>query len=128
MIWIKSKNRNIQEDYKESIYEKIIVRLNEIIPNISELVEVKEVAIPQTLYKFTSNWNGAALGWASTVGQVDRNVFPSQTSIKGLYLAGHWVTNGIGQGGIPLVAFCGRNVAKLLLRDFKNTVTMKYYK
>jgi phytoene dehydrogenase-like protein len=120
MVWIKSANRNIQEDYKENLYKKIMMKLNEIIPNILKYVEIKEIAVPHTLYKFTSNQNGSALGWASTVNQIDRNIFPSQTSIKGLYLTGHWVTNGIGQSGIPLVAFCGRNVAKLLLKHFKN--------
>jgi all-trans-retinol 13,14-reductase len=120
MVWIKSANRNIQEDYKENLYKKIMLKLNEIIPNILKSIEIKEIAVPHTLYKFTSNQNGSALGWASTVSQIDRNIFPSKTSIKGLYSTGHWVTNGMGQSGIPLVAFCGRNVAKLLLKYFKN--------
>ncbi len=120
MVWIKSTDRNIQEYYKENLYEKIIIKLNEIIPNVQRLVEIKEIAVPNTLNKFTSNWNGAAFGWASTVKQIDINNFPSKTSIEGLYLAGHWVTNGIGHSGIPLVAFCGRNVAKLLIKHFEN--------
>jgi phytoene dehydrogenase-like protein len=119
MVWVKSTNRILQADYKEYLYKKIVLKLNEIIPDIQKSIEIKETASPSTLHKYTSNWNGSSLGWSSAVNQVDRNIFPSQTSIKGLYLSGHWVTNGIGQSGIPLVAFCGRNVANLLLRYFK---------
>lgn len=117
MLWVKAENGPIKFHYAEEIYKKIIMKLETIIPDIEKSIEVKETAVPQTLNRYTLNSNGSAFGLASTVAQVDKNIFPSQTSITGLYLTGHWVTNGIGQSGIPLVAFCGRNVANVLIRE-----------
>ncbi len=120
MLWVKDENGATKYNYEEKIYKKIITKLEKIIPDIEKFIEVKEIAVPRTLNRYTLNSNGSALGLASTVAQVDKNYFPSQTSISGLYLTGHWVTNGIGQSGIPLVAYCGRNLAATLIRNVSN--------
>jgi phytoene dehydrogenase-like protein len=44
---------------------------------------------------------------------------PPITFIKNLYLAGHWATLGAGQGGISTVAYCGENIAKLIIKDLE---------
>lgn len=119
MIWVKYANENIWEKNKNNVYKKIINRLKGIIPDVDSSIELKVIATPNTFHKLTSNYHGAVFGWASTVNQIDRNVFSPVTSLKGLYLTGHWVTTGLGQSGICTVASCGKNVAKILLRDSK---------
>jgi len=44
-------------------------------------------------------------------------LLPQQTSIDGLFLAGHWCATGLGEGGISGVASLGRNAARLILRN-----------
>ena len=68
--------------------------------------------------RYTSNREGAFVGWKSDFNQVESGKLPQRTSIKGLYVAGHWVRSGyLPQGGIPSVTFSGRRVASLILKD-----------
>ena len=53
-------------------------------------------------------------GLASTPSQFKSTIMPQQTSINGLYLASHWATVGVGQGGTPMAALAGRRVARLI--------------
>lgn len=119
VIWVKPTDKQIPEVFKENLYKKILQKIHEQIPGIENFIEIKEISTPSTLYRFTSNYKGSSLGWASSFKQVDKNLFPSQTSIKGLYLTGHWVTSGIGHSGIAIVALSGKNLAKLLTNFFK---------
>jgi len=100
---------------RHSLADDLIKRAENIIPNLSNVIEVKETATPLTLSKYTSNKNGSSYGWSYTQSQIDKDTMPAITSIKGLYLTGHWVTQGIGQGGISTVAYSGRNVAQLVI-------------
>lgn len=102
------------------LYEKALIMIPKIIPDFNEKdVEIKEIATPETFLKFTSNRDGALFGWASLPSQIDRKTFQSKTNIENLYLTGHWVTNGVGQSSISLVALCGFNTAELILRREK---------
>ncbi|OQX81524.1 MAG: hypothetical protein B6D56_02310 [Candidatus Omnitrophica bacterium 4484_70.1] len=111
--------QNIWKRYKEKICNKIIKRLSFLIPDLERLIEIKEIATPYTFYRYTFNKRGALFGWQATPNQIDRNVFPPQVSVKNLYLVGHWVTSGIGHGNIPMVAFCGKRVFRLILKREK---------
>ncbi len=82
-------------------------------------LEIKEIATPVTFEKFTSNTQGVAFGWKSTLNQIKLSTFPLETSIRGLFIASQWGTVGSGQGGIPKVAFCGRKTAYLVLSKLK---------
>ncbi len=104
---------------KQLLFNKVVEQASRIIPNLKEMIDVVVIGTPTTFKKFTSNQKGALFGWSILPDQIDRNIFPNHTSINNLYLVGHWVTSGIGQGSISLVALCGRNTAKLILRDLK---------
>ena len=109
------------EDHIDStLYDKMLEKLSDIVPIGEKDIEVKEFASPNTFEKFTLNKNGALFGWASTLEQADRNVFPPITSIKNLFLAGHWTTGGISRSGIAPVALSGKYVAKVVLRRLKD--------
>jgi len=119
LVGAKYANKHIWDSHKENIYKKIMKKVNYVIPNIQDCIEIKEIATPCTINKFTSNRDGALFGWASTLNQIDRNIFPLYTSIENLYLVGHWVTSGLGQGGIAPTALSGRFTARMLIRSTK---------
>ena len=101
---------------KKKFARKLFLKQKKIIPDIEASIELKILATPCSFQKFTYNTNGALFGWAAIPSQIDRKIFPYYTSIDNLYLTGHWVTNGIGQSGIPVVALSGRYTAQTLLR------------
>lgn len=112
------KTEDFWEKNKNLFADKAIKKAEEVIPEFSKYIDIKVIATPQTFYKYTFNRNGAIYGWASTPGQIDKSVFPQKTSIEGLYLTGHWCTNGLGQGGISGVSYSGRNIAKIIANRF----------
>ena len=105
-----NKNRNL-------LMEKLIEEAEKVIPNLRKYIELKFNATPQTFYKYTSNRNGAAYGWASASSLITKPIFMGKTSIKNLYLAGHWCNGGLSQGGIPQVATSGRTIARLIIHN-----------
>lgn len=107
-FWHISKN-NLIDFFLDSIEKNII-------PNLSKHIAYKCTAIPHTLYKYTLNYHGAAYGWAWTPSQLAVNLLRNPSFIQGLYLTGHWTTQGFG---IPGVTYTGYDVAKRLLRKDK---------
>ncbi len=107
--------------YKHYLSEELVKKVEKFVPHLSESIVIKEVATPLTLNKYTLNREGACYGWVSTPLQIDRNIMPPETFINNLYLAGHWVTQGAGQGGISTVAYCGKNISEYILSvNFNN--------
>ncbi|MBU0503878.1 MAG: NAD(P)/FAD-dependent oxidoreductase [Candidatus Omnitrophota bacterium] len=102
---------------RDKLTDRLIKEAETIFPSLKKCVVFKESATPITCYRYTSNSNGSAFGWASTVKQINPLSSPAKTSIKGLFLAGHWCTVGSGQGGIPKVAFSGRRTASLIFKE-----------
>lgn len=98
---------------KDEVKERLIKAAEGILPGLSEHILVSEVATPLTLERYTSNYRGAAYGWAQSPDQVGNNRLQPKTPIKGLYLAGHWTTPG---GGILPVALSGKAAAEAIIR------------
>jgi phytoene dehydrogenase-like protein len=103
------------ENSKNELYNKIITRASRMLPDLAESIELKVIGTPRSFYNYTSNRNGALFGWQALPSQTSKSIFPYQTSIKNLYLSGHWVTNGMGQSGISVVALSGREAAKIIV-------------
>jgi phytoene dehydrogenase-like protein len=108
--------RDVWDSYRERLAEDVVKRLEEFIPGIRNWIEVRQVATPPTLVKYTWNYRGAMYGWASIPEQVGRRKYPEETSVEGLYLVGHWTGLPSGHSGIPTVVSSGRNVARRVLR------------
>lgn len=119
LVGAEYSRRNIWNKYKNIISNLIIEKANYFVTDIQKHIEIKEIATPHSFYKFTRNNRGALFGWASTPTQIERKLFPALTSLKNLYLTGHWVTSGMGQGGISTVALSGKATAKYIIRDTK---------
>ena len=121
------KTERYWEREKEYIKNKLISEASAIIPNLEGLTATSEIATPQTFHRYTLNRAGAMYGWASTPTQIEKSLFPQKTYIKGLYLAGHWCTNGLGQGGVSEVAFTGRRAATLILKEQNKQAKLRKY-
>lgn len=112
---------NTWDKYRDNLYKKCIQKVNNIIPDIEKFIEIKEIGTPHTFYRFTSNRNGALFGWSAIPRQVDREIFSYRSSIENLYLTGHWVTNGVGQSGVAVVAFSGKHTATAIIKKMEST-------
>jgi phytoene dehydrogenase-like protein len=106
--WIKSKER-IRETFIKTVE-------SDFSPDLSKHIQYKDAATPYTLYRYTSNYRGAAFGWACTPSQIAMINFRKPAFLKGLYMTGHWTTNGLG---IPGVVYIGHDTARMILRKEK---------
>ena len=115
------KNSKYWNNNKYRSLESFIERIEKhTIPHLSEHIIYKDAATPYTLYRYTLNYKGAAYGWASLPSQLFTPELRQSTSIKGLYLCGHWTTQ---TQGIPGAAYLGLDTAKLILRKEKIKIT-----
>lgn len=107
------------------LQDRILDRVETLVPGLRGWIEVVHVATPPTLVKYTANYQGALYGWAATCEQIGSAKLPEETPVDGLYLVGHWAGVPSGYGGIPSVVASGRRVARLVraaLREHPLTV------
>ena len=106
------KNSEYWKVNKKRLIDFLIKKAERCIPNLQQHVVFKDAATPNTLYKWTLNYQGAAYGWAEIPSQFAISEFSQSTPIKNLYLTGHWTT--LVQG-IPGVTYLGRSTANIIL-------------
>ncbi len=92
------------------------------IPNLSEYIEVLEIASPITLNRYTSNRNGSFIGWEMTPNQMMLNQLSQKTPVPNLFLTGAWT---MPAGGVGTVLYsgdtCSTFVDKYLRKKSKNS-------
>jgi len=120
MFFVPFLNKKFWDVHKEEISFNMINNADASFPNIKKYIETKVIATPFTFYRYTKNTNGAAFGLASTLQQMKKLSIPFKTTIKGLYLAGHWCSVGRGQAGISGVSVAGKICAQQILREINN--------
>lgn len=103
--------------HRDDLMEKLIGRAEELLPNLSNCIEFKFNATPQTFYRYTLNRDGAAYGWVSVPRLITRPLFFGKTSTRNLFFAGHWCNGGGTQGGISQTAVTGRTAARLIIEN-----------
>jgi phytoene dehydrogenase-like protein len=101
---------NEYREFKNAFALELIKKLEKYMPGISNHIISMDIATPITMYRYTHNYHGAAVGWSYTDLKQWKQEIPF---IKGLYQAGHWV----GPSGIPSVIYSGKNAAKLILKN-----------
>ena len=102
--WSKNKNR---------VAELLLNKIDKVLPRTSSSICYQDAATPDTMFRRTSNYKGAAYGWAGTVDQFSLTGLSQVTHIKNLFLTGHWATLVQGISG---VAYLGMITAQTILR------------
>jgi len=91
----------------------VIELLEQRFPGISSHVEMRDVATPLTFERYTSNREGAIIGWDVTTKTAFKRIPKTLPGLRNFWMAGQWVELG---GGIPMVALSGRNVIQLIAK------------
>lgn len=106
-------------DFKEKISDLIINRVKKVIdiPEFESHIEVKELATPLTLKRYTNNRYGAFIGWEMTSDQAIINQLPQDTPIPNLFLCGQWTMPG---GGVSAVMMGGKMVCDKIRNYFQS--------
>jgi phytoene dehydrogenase-like protein len=97
-------------EFKKKFAVDVIKKLETYIPCFSQHVLSMDIATPITMYRYTYNYHGAAVGWSYTDLKQWKQKNPF---IQGLYQAGHWV----GPSGVPSVIYSGKNAAELIIKN-----------
>ena len=87
---------------KDEIGRFFIQRAEEVLPGLSDHIEVLEVAAPQTTWAYTGNPGGSFVGFDTSPEQSILNRLPQETPISNLFLAGAWTFPGGGQATVLL--------------------------
>ena len=93
-------NNGKKEEYnkeKNRLAQILIKRAEQILPDLSEHIEVMSVSTPLTLKRFSGNTDGAFFGWATNVKQYSPMDRLTKLPIKNLYLSSAWSFPGGGQ-------------------------------
>jgi phytoene dehydrogenase-like protein len=93
-----------KEEYraeKERMADILISRVEkDLLPGLSEAIEVKEIGTPLTNIRYTRNYRGAIYGWDQTLDNSGPRRLPHKTPIKDLYLSGAWTSPGHGYSAV----------------------------
>lgn len=115
-VLVPYKTEEYWKQNRSNFEKQVISRVKKIIPDIEEMIVIKENACPSTLRNYTLNNKGAICGWASTLEQVESLRVSQQIyGVKNLFLAGHWASSLAGYGGLAQVTHSGWKAAKLVL-------------
>ena len=98
----------------------MIKRAEKLIPGLPKLIKIKLPATPLTLHRYTLNRAGAYRGWEITPDQTKATLVNQYAPIENLYLAGHWITTPVGNGGVSMVANSGKMAAKAIIRNYED--------
>ena len=104
---------------KEKYTDVFLKRFFKIFPEMKNHIAFYSVATPVDFQRETFNRDGASRGWAPTIQQIAENFPSSDTPIKNVFLAGHWVSSPYGNGGIAFVGQTGRKVALSVINKWE---------
>ena len=90
------------EAAKEAMGRVLVQRAEEVLPGLTDHIEVFEVAAPQTTWAYTGNPGGSFVGFDTSPEQSILNRLPQETPIPNLLLAGAWTFPGGGQATVLL--------------------------
>ena len=101
---------------KKEIAGQLIANAEQVIPGLSNRIELQIESTPFTLQRYTLNTEGAAVGWnchpRETYKGGLRGIFgSSNTPIRNLYQVGHWA---MCPGGAPAGFITGKMVSSVI--------------
>ncbi len=106
---------------KEQIADKVVALLDQRFPGLAAQVEMRDVATPMTFERYTGNWRGSYMGWATTTETLGMRMSRTLPGLGNFYMAGQWVEPG---GGTVIAAMSGRYATQIICkRDKRPFVT-----
>jgi prolycopene isomerase len=103
---------------KEKIAQILIEKAEKyVIPGLSSMIEIMEVATPLTNIAYTRNPEGAIYGYEQAMNNAYMNRLENTTPYKGLYLASAWTNPG---GGFQPCMDSGAQAFKALVKDWSS--------
>lgn len=119
LFWIERRKNNytLYKADKETLTEQLIERLTERYgKQLTDNIEVKDLATPATYHRYTGNYAGSSQGWTPMDNILKSFVVrPTQKGLKNFFHIGHWTTAG---GGVPVAIHSAREIVrKILLSD-----------
>ncbi len=112
--WDESKGKVAYNKLKNEVAQKLITRIEKVLPGLRSKMEVLEVATPRTDEHYTLNTKGSIYGWANSVEQSMLNRLAQVTPIDNLLLAGAWT---FPAGGQSAVLMSGLTAANMIISD-----------
>ena len=112
-FWEKAKEDDRYDEEKRKVADAVIAELEKIMPEISDKIEVCDVATPLTYNRYCGSWKGS---WMSAIKpNMDIKPYPAIIDgLNGVYFAGQRM---MPPGGIPPAAMSGRTAVQHLCRD-----------
>lgn len=112
-FWKEAKQDGTYKQKKQELESLFISALEEVIPNLSQNIEVTDVATPLTYERYCSSFEGS---WMSVWNEKkDPKNYPVKSkSVKGLYFASQ---RTMIPGGLPIAVCAGRYAAQFLCKD-----------
>jgi phytoene dehydrogenase-like protein len=101
---------------KQGLADAVIDRLEKRYPGIRGQVEVVDVATPVTYERYTGNWQGSYMGWATTTETMGKSMSRTIPGLSNFYMAGQWV---FFNGGVPGALTSGRHVMQVICKQDK---------
>ena len=104
-----------EQDWKQLkpvILQQMLDRAEHYLPGLQAHLLYVDAGSPETMRRYTQNYQGAAYGWDVTPDQVGPGRMAIQSPVSGLFYAGHWTTPG---GGVYGVCVSGMQAAQQVL-------------
>jgi phytoene dehydrogenase-like protein len=105
---------------KQSLADAVIKRLEKRFPNITNQIEVVDVATPLTYEQYTGNWRGSYMGWKADATDMSKLMSRTLPGLENFYMAGQWVFQG---GGVPGSITSGRHVIQDICKKDRKRFT-----
>ena len=77
---------------------------------------MRDVATPMTFERYTGNWRGSYMGWATTTETLSMRMSKTLPGLENFYMAGQWVEPS---GSTSKAVMSGRNVTQIICKKDK---------
>ncbi|RJP28111.1 MAG: NAD(P)/FAD-dependent oxidoreductase [Candidatus Omnitrophota bacterium] len=84
---------------KEKCADILVNRANDILPGLTDSIEIRNIATPLTMERYTGNYRGAIYGAARHTRRLNIASLLRESKINNLYFAGAWSSRGGGYLG-----------------------------
>ncbi len=110
---LREDDKKKYDNAKKTLADEVVKILDDKIGNLSDKIEVLDVATPVTYFRYTNNWKGSFEGWLPTPKIFGKRMEKTLPGLDNFYMVGQWVEIG---GGLPTVALSGRNLAQIICK------------